>query len=296
MDESTTNARRRLPTRELFVWLYVVALAVLAAGAWVLISHDNAPHAEPHLPWWAVALGFAAAEICVVHVRFRRSAHSFSLADLPFVFGLVFATGDEFVLGALVGTGVVWGLVRRLEPVKLCFNLAQLALAASLAAGVLHAIAGDADALQPATWVGLYAASLASGALTIVLLGGAIAIAEGSLKAPMLIQMFATDALVTLINASIAIAAALIVATDPRAVPVLLVPALTVFAVYRAYISERQRHERLEFLYDANRTLSRSPEIAEALEALLARSLEAFRADVAEVVLIAGDGAPVRTV
>ena len=99
----------------------------------------------------------------------------------------------------------------------------------------------------------------------------------------MLLQMFATDALVTLINASIAIAAALVVATDPRAVPVLLVPALTVFAVYRAYISERQRHERLEFLYDANRTLSRSPEVAEALEALLARSLEAFNADVAEV-------------
>jgi diguanylate cyclase (GGDEF)-like protein len=296
MDDSTNNARRApLPTREIFVWVYVAALAVLAAGAWALVSHDNSPHALPHLSWWAVALGFAGAEICVVHVRFRRSAHSFSLADLPFVFGLVFATGDEFVLGALVGTGIVWGLVRRLEPVKLCFNLAQLALAASLAAGVLHLIAGDADALQPATWVGLYAASLASGALTIVLLGGAIAIAEGNLKPPMLVQMFATDALVTLINASIAIAATLVVATDPRAVPVLLVPALTVFAVYRAYISERQRHERLEFLYDANRTLSRSPEVAEALEALLARSLEAFNADVAEVLLFTGDGDPLRT-
>ena len=111
----------------------------------------------------------------------------------------------------------------------------------------------------------------------------------------MMVQMFATDALVTLINASIAIAAALVVATDPRAVPVLLVPALTVFAVYRAYISERQRHERLEFLYDANRTLSRSPEVAEALEALLARSLEAFNADVAEVLLFTGDGDPLRT-
>ena len=111
----------------------------------------------------------------------------------------------------------------------------------------------------------------------------------------MLVQMFATDALVTLINASIAIAAALVVATDPRAVPVLLVPALTVFAVYRAYISERQRHERLEFLYDANRTLSRSPEVAEALEALLARSLEAFNADVAEALLFTADGEPLRT-
>ena len=143
----------------------------------------RAPHAEPHLPWWAVALGFACAEICVVHVRFRRSAHSFSLADLPFVFGLVFATGDAFVLGALVGTGIVWGLIRRLELVKLVFNLAQLALAATLAAGMLQLVAGNADALQPETWVGLYAATLASGALTILLLGGAIAIAEGNAQA-----------------------------------------------------------------------------------------------------------------
>ena len=120
---------------------------------------------------------------------------------MPFVFGLVFATGDDFVLGALIGTGIVWGLIRRLEVVKLCFNLAQLAIATSVAAGVLHLVAGDADALQPATWIGLYAASLASGALTIVLLGGAIALAEGNLKPPMLVQMFATDALVTLINA-----------------------------------------------------------------------------------------------
>ena len=294
MDEPS-GRRLPFPTREVFVWVYVIALAVVAAGSWALFTHGTDAHATPNLPWWAVALGFAGAEICVVHVRFRRSAHSFSLADLPFVFGLVFAAGDDFVLGAIIGTALVHGLIRRLELVKLLFNLAQLALAAVLAAATLQLVSGGADALQPATWVGLYAATLSSGALTILLLGGAIAIAEGDVGPRMLIQMFATDALVTLINASIAIAAALVVATDPRAVPVLLVPALTVFAVYRAYISERARHERLEFLYDANRTLSRSPEVAEALEALLARSLEAFNADVAEVLLFTGDGDPLRT-
>src|SRR6478736_3683404 len=147
MVEKTNSGRRlKAPTREVFVWLYVIALALLAAGAWALFTHGTPAHATPLLPWWAVALGFAFAEVCVVHVRFRRSAHSFSLADLPFVFGLVFASGDAFVIGALVGTGIVWGLIRRLEVVKLCFNLAQLALAASLAAGMLRLVAGDADA------------------------------------------------------------------------------------------------------------------------------------------------------
>ena len=82
------------------------------------------------------------------------------------------------------------------------------------------------------------------------------------------------------------------VASDPRAIPLLVVPAVTVFLAYRAYLLERQRHERLEFLYEATRTLARSPEIMQALEGLLARSLEAFRAELAEIVLFSSDGGP----
>ena len=59
---------------------------------------------------------------------------------------------------------------------------------------------------------------------------------------------------------------------------------------------ERQGHEKVKFLYEANRTLSESPEVAIALEGLLERALEAFRAEQAEVILFAGDGgAPLRT-
>ena len=107
--------------------------------------------------------------------------------------------------------------------------------------------------------------------------------------------MFATDLTVTVTNSSLGLVAALIVSTEPWALPLLLVPLLTVFLAYRAYVSERKRGERLEFLYEANRTLSRSPEIAEALEGLLARSLDAFRAERAEIILWTPDKPPLRT-
>ena len=76
------------PSRARWVWVYVLALTALAAVAHVLWVADAAPLATPHLSWWMLALGFVGAERCIVHLEFHRSAHTISLADLPFVFGL----------------------------------------------------------------------------------------------------------------------------------------------------------------------------------------------------------------
>src|SRR3954447_16241377 len=229
-------AGRGLPlrlTRTGAIWLYVVGLAVLASGTFVGFVHGTSALAEPHLAWWLLAPVFLVAEAGVVHLQFRRSAHSFSLADIPFVLGLVFASGDAFLAAALLGAGVVWTF-RRLPVVKLAFNVAQLALAACAAVVILHAVAPDADSLVPRTWVGVYLATLASGALTILCIAGAIAIAEGDMKLATLRQMFAMDGVVTVTNTSIGLAAALVLAADARALPILLVPALSALAIYRA--------------------------------------------------------------
>ena len=259
MMERWTSRRpvRRLPisTRELFVWVYVVALSVVAAIA-LGARHPRRDAARR-----------AAPALVGRRARVRGRGALRRPRALPPLRALLHARRRAVRLRPRVRHRrrlrarrdrrhlIVLGLIRRLELVKLLFNLAQLALAATLAAGdpergrrqrrrapardvdrPVRRDAGQRRAHDPA-------ARRRDGDR------------RGHVRQPMLVQMFATDALVTLINASIAIAAALVVATDPRAVPVLLVPALTVFAVYRAYISERQRHERLEFLYDANRTL-----------------------------------------
>ena len=144
----TRRGRRRLRavTRGRAIWLYVLALAALAAVTFAGFVADQAPLFEPHLPWWALAPLFLVAEACVVHLQFRRSAHSFSLADIPFVLALVFAAGSAFVVAALLGAGAVWAF-RRLPPVKLSFNLAQLALAACVAVVILRAVAPSGDDL-----------------------------------------------------------------------------------------------------------------------------------------------------
>jgi diguanylate cyclase (GGDEF)-like protein len=295
VEDLVSGARARRLSRVARVSIYGAALAALAAVLFFTQVHGRPALSEPELAWWVIAVAWVIAESCVVHLHFKHSAHSFSLADIPFVFGLVFATGDAFLAGALVGAGIAYAL-RKLPFIKLAFNLAQLALAACVAFVIVRGLAvPGADIADPRTWLSLYVATLATGALTIACIAGAISIAEGGMNARTVRQMFAMDLMVTAANSSIAIAAAVMIATEPRVVPVLIVPALIVFAIYRAYISERQRHEKLEFLYEANRALTRSPEVADAIEGVLARSREAFRSEIAEIVLYNGNGTPLRT-
>src|SRR3954451_12439301 len=104
--ELITSPDHALPVRRrvspaVAVSVYGLALAALAAVLFLTGVKGTAPLSDPHLPWWVIAVAWAVAEACVVHLQFRRSAHSFSLADLPFVFGLLFASGGDFLAGAL---------------------------------------------------------------------------------------------------------------------------------------------------------------------------------------------------
>jgi diguanylate cyclase (GGDEF)-like protein len=280
-------------TRATAVWILTGGIAVVALVLYLTFVSGTEPLDDPELSWWMIGVGVIVAEVCVVHLAFRRSAHSFSLADIPIVFGLVFASGEQLVIGVVAGSVVVY-VARRQAPIKLAFNTAQLWLVLCVAVAVVRAIAPDGG-LEPRMWLALYVATTISGVLTISFIASAIAISEGGLRAGMLSQMFTMDGIVTLTNTSLAIGAAVAISADPRVAPVLAVPPIIVFATYRAWASERQRLEKLEFLYEANRTLSQSPEVAEALEGLLSRSLEAFSAELAEVLLFQADGSPLRT-
>jgi len=279
------------------IWVLNAGIA-LAAIALLLgpVSDLDDPHLGVHIPWWVLAVGFLAAERAVVHLHFRRSAHSFSLGDLPLVLGLLFVAPVELVFAGLVGPAVVLLFDRRLPIIKLVFNTAQFTLTTCIAVVVFRSLADSIGGFGPLVWlVALLAMQLAA-MVTVLLIGAAISLSEGQIGARALGRMLSMDMAVTATNASLGLAGGVIVAADARALPLLVVPAVTVFLAYRAYASERQRHESLEFLYETTRTLSRSPEIVLALEGLLARSVEAFRAEVAEIVLFPSEGnAPLRT-
>src|SRR5829696_2257880 len=277
------------------VWLLNLAIAV---GAGALIAGPVEGYdaiAEPELPWWLLAGIVAATERWPVHLEFRRSAHSFSLTDVPVTLALIFCSGTAGVAAIAAGSAVAL-LLRRLPAVKVAFNLAQHTLSVALGFVVVHVIAGGVPTFGPLLWFGVFVAVQLGGLVTIALIACAMWITEGTISRQQVRQMFGMDAVVTATNTSLALLLAVILVEEPRAAPILAIPLGIALYGYRMYVTERQRHEKLEFLYEANRSLSQSREIAEALEGLLRRALEAYRAEQAEVILFGAEGStPLRT-
>jgi diguanylate cyclase (GGDEF)-like protein len=95
--------------------------------------------------------------------------------------------------------------------------------------------------------------------------------------------------LVAVANTSLALLAVSVLWVDWQLTWLLVVPLVTVFLAYRAYLSEREKGERLEFLYQSGRILQHSPELDSAIVALLDHAREMFRAEIAEVLLFPRD-------
>src|SRR4051794_35424979 len=286
-------------TRKLFSIEPVWALnAVIAAGGGAMYS-PLVRHYEPihghEIPWWAIAAAVLVCERWPVELEFRRSSHSFSLTDVPLTLALVFTSGTHAFLAVVCGSLIAL-LARRLPGVKFAFNLAQFAFVSSVLIIVVHLAATMDSGFGWITWVSVLAATQLGGVLTIAQILCAIVLTEGHVSRDQVRQMFGMDLVVTITGTAMALVCSILWIERPAATPLLLIPILVAFLGYRAYVHERQGHEKVKFLYEANRTLSESPEIADALEGLLERALEAFRAEQAEVILFSSDGGtPLRT-
>src|SRR4029453_18852237 len=96
--------------------------------------------------WWLIGLAllFAVTEGFTVHIRVRRGAHAIGLSELPMVLGLLaFSPTAVIIVRALAG-GLGLILLRRQRGGKLAFNVALLAVQASVAVLVFHVVAPHA--------------------------------------------------------------------------------------------------------------------------------------------------------
>ncbi len=261
-------------------------LALLAFGAVFGVALGLPPVRPPFdIPWPVLALLFAAAEMFDVQVHFRRETHAFSLSEVPLVVALFFLDPTEFMLAYLVGSGVALLWQSREHPLKVVFNIANYAFTGAIALTIFHALLPLDGDIGPRHWIAAFAATLTASVLAATTIATAISLSGGAPQIQKLPEMIQFGALVALANTSLSLLGVTVLQADAQSIWLLAIPIATLMVAYRAYVSEREKHERLELLYESSRILHNSPELDSAIVALLDHAREMFRAEIAEIVL-----------
>jgi diguanylate cyclase (GGDEF)-like protein len=269
------------------VWVLNVVIAAAGIALYVgEVRHLHALDAPFIIPPWVLAAGFLLAEIFVVHVEFRRDAHSVSLSELPLVLGLFFADPKGLVLAQLVGAGLALVLHRRQSLLKLTFNLGHFFLESCLAVVIFRSIANLTDGPGTADWLATFLATLVTTVVGVVAIFVAISLSEGSIQARQFPRALGLGVLVTITNTSLALVGATVAWTDRLGVWLLAVPAATLFCAYRAYVSYRAKIESLEFLHQSTVLMNESVQVEPGLRALLDQARTMFRAEIAEITIL----------
>ncbi len=282
------------PTRFPDAKVWTLCAALVATTAAVILGLETlAPGpARLHLPWWLLAMAFAATEVCVVHIHIRRSSHSLTLGEIPLVLGLLFASPVELIVAWIVGAGCVLLLQREIPLVRIVFNVALFGVTAGVAGIVFHSFAGAAAQPGPAEWAAATAAAVLSALTAAALVASAMSLSGEAPGRERLRSMLATAIAIAAVNAALGLAVSTVLVADPRAAILLLAPAAALLVAYRAYTAERNRGTSLDFLYAASRALTGASDATAGLAGMLAMARETFRAELAQVWTFASPEAP----
>ncbi|MGZ9159719.1 MAG: putative bifunctional diguanylate cyclase/phosphodiesterase [Candidatus Limnocylindrales bacterium] len=272
------------------VWSFTLLLATLALIGYVADARHMSAYVSPvSVPWPVLAVAFLAAETKVIVVHFRRETHSFSLSEVPAVIGLFFVTPDEYMLAVLTGSALALLVTARQSAVKVAFNLANFAFIATVTLAVFHRMATPSGVPAPIDWVAAFSAMLTGCVIGALTIATAISLSGGAPQFQKLPEMLKFGSVVALANTSLALLAVSVMWTNAAAVWLLIIPLVTIFLAYRAYLAEREKHERLELLYESSRIMQHAVALDSALVALLDHARHMFRAEIAEVILYPRD-------
>jgi diguanylate cyclase (GGDEF)-like protein len=269
--------------------VHLLTLVLVVTAGFLLVEVVGRLHELPaprQIPWWVLIPLFCAAEVFVVHIQFRRDAHSFSLSELPLVAGFFFAPPLVVVLSMVAGTAFALSIHRRQSPLKVAFNLANFTVANSVVAVLFMHLVDHHDPLSAISFVGVLVAILAGGVLQSLVILAAISFSEGRIDPAGIASTFGFAQAATVVNTCLALIGVRIVWENPAEIWLLAIPTVGVFIAYRFYVGEREKRDQVDFLYQSSKDLQRNTAVDDAVAALLRKSCEVFRAERAEITFL----------
>lgn len=276
--------RARYVSHATAVWMLTTSLLLVSVLIWLGVRAEEPPLAgERSVPLWALALAFGLAEVFVMHIRIARHAQTFSLAEIPLVFGLMFASPGGLVLAQTVGVGVALAVHRRQNPQRLTFNVAQRAFTTLIAVVVVSVCLSAFPAGWPAVWVGVIGATLVADVIGGMLINVAIALSDDRLR--LFDEVLGIGTALTVASTALGILAVMVYLQHPASVLLVTAPAATTYLAGKALTDLQRKHDDLLQLQRATGLAQRSLKREDMIPVLLQHMREMFNAEIAEVLL-----------
>ena len=267
-------------------WVLTAVLGCIAGGLSVLLPSGSALSGGVALPWWSFGVAYLLAGILGVHIARGSHAHTVTVGEVPLVLGLVAASPTALLAGGLAGTALSLTLYRHQRPVKVAFNLALFVIEVEVAVLIMRSALGGHPVDSALGWLATLAGTLSASVVSTILIAVAMAVASNRSRItdPRPVLGLALSA--TGLNTVVGLAGLDVVRHDPRAGIILFLPIVALAVAYRSYQGERDKHARVQLLYEASRALHRSRGVDLSISTLLSRAREIFNAEVVELILL----------
>src|SRR5262245_6332247 len=191
----------RLPASKR-VWIVTLAMALAGVLLALRLPTDVDPVAPFRVPWWLLALGFAASEMFIVVYQFRRDRLIISLMEFPLGVALFFSAAPAVIAARLIGGGLALSVYRRQPPMKVAFNCASFVLETAIAFTLFDALVSVPDGSDPKVLVaGMLSTSIVV-AVTLVFIAIVLTISEGTLDPKFFLRLVVADVMVRLVTGS----------------------------------------------------------------------------------------------
>jgi diguanylate cyclase (GGDEF)-like protein len=281
---------RRAPSPKQVTWLLTAALA---AGAVVLTTRTGGgPIIALHLPVAVVAValvaGFFFAEQFLVNVEFRRQAHTFTLAGIPLLIGVLVLPPIVFVLTRLVASvlALVW---QRVSVDKMAYNSAAYVFEAAADAILVHLLLHPARSLDLRTAASLIVllavVDQLIGALVLVM----IRVHNGPLSRADIVEVLVPGFVLSTVSSMFALSMIILFEYGALGAAVAAMLLVIFAAGYRAYAAARHRHQSLTLVHEFVTGGVGAQSLETLAEELLSRIRRLLRASTVQVMLSDSD-------
>jgi diguanylate cyclase (GGDEF)-like protein len=278
---------RRPAVSNVRVYVFTAFLAVVGVGLLQqTLGEGVLPRSPFAIPWWALAIAFAVAEVVEIDIEIRGETHSLTFTEIPCLVALAFASPEAYVLARLLGGLAGLAIVRRQSPQKLLFNLAMFLVETAAALIVYRALLGTHVPADPAGWLPAVAATATQFAISTMCVAVVITLYSGWPGRAWVQRVVGFGVGALLLSTVTGLITIGSLWRDARSGFLLVILASALPLIYRSYVKLSERYRNLTALHGFTALVGQSVELAAVGPAVLDGARQLLRAEHAGLVLL----------